>query len=327
MIALVFSTRNGISTLPAMLERLAALRIPSGGLRILAVDNGSHDGSGALLRQWRDRLPLEVIEYPIAGKNLALNRALDHLRRSRSEPELVVFTDDDVLPREDWLVQLARSAAEHPDIDLFGGRIVPQWPATTPDWLNQVRDYFGVLFAATETDEGPCAGGEIFGPNMAIRGGVLAAGARFDPRIGPNGLAGYAMGSETEFLQRLERTGHRCAFVADAVVGHQVKPAHLTVESVLSRAFRHGLGKGLLDGRDPSRGRSLARVAAALLASEAKALAARLPWWRSRRLHVLYGRQWQRGYCTAWIESKSFGLLRERRGFRTDRNILGAPNR
>ena len=108
MIVLVFSTRNGMATLPAMLSRLALLAIPPGGLRMLAVDNGSSDGSGDLLRDWSKRLPLEVIEYPIAGKNQALNRALDHLRRSRSQPGLVVITDDDILPEADWLVRLAQ---------------------------------------------------------------------------------------------------------------------------------------------------------------------------------------------------------------------------
>ena len=331
MIVLLFSTRNGMATLPVMLARLAALAIPPGGLRMLAVDNGSSDGSGDLLRQWGKRLPLEVIQYPIAGKNQALNRALDHLRRSRSQPELVVITDDDILPEKDWLVRLAQAAREQPDADLFGGRIVPQWPGPLPHWLAQLEDYFGVLFAITAHRGGCCTGHDIWGPNMAVRGALFAAGARFDPHVGPNGQACFAMGSETEFLLRMERAGHRGYFVANACVGHQIKPGQITRQSVLERAFRHGLGKG---GRalDPAPRAELVsgllRDAGSALASELKALLALLRIWPRHRLRVLYGRQWQRGYVTGRIESLWPQLAGSAiRKVRKGRNIPAVPSR
>lgn len=40
----------------------------------MAVDNGSTDGSGDLLRSAAGRLPLTVLTEPAKGKNRALNR-------------------------------------------------------------------------------------------------------------------------------------------------------------------------------------------------------------------------------------------------------------
>jgi hypothetical protein len=80
---------------------------------------------------------------------------------------------------------------------------------------------------------------------MAIRGKVLRNGARFDPRFGPDGTNVYPMGSETEFVDRLEGVGHRAYFVANARVGHLVGPYQLTENCVHLRAYRAGLGFAL----------------------------------------------------------------------------------
>jgi glycosyltransferase involved in cell wall biosynthesis len=202
----MFTTRDGMTTLPRMLERLAGVRRPP-GLRIVAVDNGSTDGTGALLRDWSGRLPMQVVDCPLPGKNRALNVALDRIGPALADAELVVVTDDDILPREDWLVRLLLAARSEPRADMFGGVIEPRWPHTPPDWLMALDGNFPILFAATTRRHGPCSSRDIYGPNMAVRGRVFAAGARFEPSIGPDGTRRYGMGSESEFLRRLERAG------------------------------------------------------------------------------------------------------------------------
>jgi glycosyltransferase involved in cell wall biosynthesis len=299
---LLFTTRNGMTTLPRMLERLARLRRPP-GLRIVAVDNGSSDGTGALLRDWAGRLSMQVFDFPMPGKNRALNAALDRIGPTLADADLVVVTDDDILPREDWLERLLAAARTQPQADLFGGVIEPDWPHPPEGWLLALEGMFPVLFATTGASHGPCTAFDIYGPNMAVRGRVLAAGARFEPGIGPDGSGRFGMGSESEFLRRLERAGHRAFFCGDAVVGHQVEPQQMTPGSVVSRAYRYGFGRAMMDTQARPRFALLPSALHRVSVGELKALAALSPWWRDRLLRVRFQRQVQRGYMHALLRA------------------------
>lgn len=297
---LLFTTRDGMATLPCTLAAFERLRLPP-GTRIVAVDNASRDGSGALLRQAAGRLPMTVIDAPVAGKNRALNHALDRIAPWLDGAELVVVTDDDVVPRPDWLLRLHAAARAAPRADLFGGSIVPVWQAPPPGWLTAMPDAFAVLFAVTDAREGPCSAREIYGPNMAVRGRLLAAGARFEPGIGPDGTKRFGMGSESEFLRRMERLGHRAYFCAGALVGHQVEPGQLTQASVIARANRYGYGLALMDRQSSPRSYLAAPALARWAERELKALGALLPFWAERRFGTRYAREIRRGYLRALL--------------------------
>lgn len=241
MITVLFSTFNGADTLPAMLDSLTRLVPPPGGWKLVAVDNGSTDGSGDLLRSFAGRLPLTVLSEPAKGKNRALNRGLEI-----AEGDLVVLTDDDIVASGGWLTAWAAVADRLPGFDIFGGRILPRWAMEPPEWLlGEVP--LGPVYAATDPawTEGPIRAGCVWGPNMAVRRRVFEAGHRFDERIGPDGTTSYAMGSETEFTMRLEGLGFRCAHSPAPVVEHQIQAASMTQEWVLRRAFRYGRGERL----------------------------------------------------------------------------------
>src|SRR6185369_11540023 len=158
------------------------------------------------------RLPLTCMTERGRGKNRALNAALPFFAG-----ELIVLTDDDVVPNRDWLVQLQRAANAHPEYSVFGGRILPLWLQEPAPWLLDLIPQ-GMTYALTPEDQmsGPIAGRNVWGPNMAVRAAVFAPGVRFDEAIGP-AEGTYIMGSETEFTTRLERMGHRCWHVRDAV--------------------------------------------------------------------------------------------------------------
>ena len=200
----LFASHNGSSTLPAMMEAFTRLEPPAGGFKIIAVDNASTDHTGEILSRYQSWLPLTILSQPARGKNKALNFAIPALAG-----DLVVFTDDDVMPEFDWLIRLRGAAAEHPEYDIFGGRITPHWIEEPPGWL---FDLLPSAMAYALTDEhletGPISAGLVWGPNMALRARVFADGSRFNEAIGP-GPGQYIMGGETEFTLRLQNRGHR----------------------------------------------------------------------------------------------------------------------
>jgi len=233
-LTILFSTHNGASTLPHMLDALERLEAPAGGWKLVAVDNASTDDSATILQERASRLPLTVLSEPRLGKSVALNTGL-----AAVEGDLVVLTDDDVTPHPQWLAAWRRLADDQPDYDIFGGAIEPVWPAPPAAWI--LKDVPKGFFAGTDFKEGPAAPHEIWGPNMVVRRSVLDR-ISFNDGIGPNGTMRYATGAETEFVMRAVKAGHRCWHAPDIVVGHLIEPRQLTEQWILQRAFNHARG-------------------------------------------------------------------------------------
>ncbi|HTR21214.1 MAG TPA: glycosyltransferase [Gemmatimonadales bacterium] len=249
MLTVLMATRNGERLLPQVLEAYGRLREPPGGWKLVIVDNGSDDRTLQCLDAFTTRLPLTRLSEPAPGKNLALNTGLAAIAG-----DLVVFTDDDVFPRPDWLVELRRAADAHEDHAVFGGAVLPRWEAPPPDWiLAWVR--LGPVFTLSDPSlpEGPMRPYYVYGPNMAVRARVFAAGFRFDPTIGPR-VGDYAMGSETEFVQRLHDAGYRAWHCRSAVVEHFIRRHQLSRSWILGRAVRYGRGQLRLGTRDVPNG-------------------------------------------------------------------------
>ncbi len=238
MLSVIFSSLNGGDGLRDTLETLTRATPPRGGWRLIAVDNASTDGTGDLLRSYADRLPLIVLDEPQPGKNRALNRAM-----GVAEGDFYIFTDDDILVEEDWLVQWRAVADAQPDFDIFAGRTVALWPhEVSEQFLKGLQK--GVLFAQHEDDlaEGPCETHFVYGTNMAIRASAFASGVRFSDAIGPDRSANYAMGSDTEMARRLAALGHKTWFASAPVVRHIVPTEHLKPDWILKRGYRWGRG-------------------------------------------------------------------------------------
>jgi glycosyltransferase involved in cell wall biosynthesis len=239
-IDILMATHNGARTLPAMLEALARLSPPKRSWRLLAVDNASTDATRPLLEQWRERLPIVVLSCETPGKTPAL---LAGARRVSGD--LVVFTDDDVVPAPEWLAELEAAADAGPDAGLFGGRIEPAPMTGASPWFEASIDFHSELFALTDQPAGPVdAVAHIFGPNFLIRREHLDVIGQVDPDIGPTFTRqrNYAMGQDTIIIEALVRRGVAARFAPKASVKHMVRAQQTELDFMLARAERHGRG-------------------------------------------------------------------------------------
>jgi glycosyltransferase involved in cell wall biosynthesis len=237
MLTVIFATRNGMRTLPAVLEAYRLLQAPRGGWKLIVVDNASTDRSRDTIVSFQDRLPLTCLSEEKPGKNAALNTAVAH-----AEGDLVVLTDDDVFPKPDWLVRLRSAADDQPTYSIFGGVVLPRWESVPPDWVVKWVPLEPVFtITPSSLQEGPMDHHFVFGPNMAVRTEVFAKGFHFDPTIGPQG-SNYAMGSETEFVSRLANSGYGAWHVHNARVEHFIRDFQMTSSWILRRAIRFGRG-------------------------------------------------------------------------------------
>ncbi len=238
MLTVLMATHNGARTLPTVLEAYCLLEMPRGGWKVVIVDNGSTDSTPKAVSSFAQKLPLTYVFEPKRGKNAALNTGINHI-----EGDLIVCTDDDAVPRPDWLVQLRTVADAQPLFSIFGGVILPKWEMNPEPWI---LDWvpLDVAYALTNPNwpEGPITPRRIYEPNSAYRAHIFKAGYRFDPAIGPSG-SNYPMGSGSEFHVRLIKAGYTAWHCKRAVVEHIVRKSQMEKDWVLGRAFRYGRGQ------------------------------------------------------------------------------------
>lgn len=247
-LSVVLATRNRAEQLVETLQAYERLDTASLSWELVVVDNASTDDTAAVLDRARDRLPLVVLYTADSGKNRALNTALGRLHG-----ELIVFTDDDVLPATDCLQAYAGAARRWPEHAIFGARIEPSFPADTPQWLSSPAFFFGTTaFARYQpaTSEGVVSR-HPFGPSFAVRHRALAD-YRFPGHLGPQGQA-YAMGGEAGLLRAMAANGHAFVYVPSAQVQHVVRPEQLTEQWLMQRAHNKGRGQIYLPSRKKTR--------------------------------------------------------------------------
>lgn len=230
-VSIIVATRNRAASLARTLDALVAQEWPRDRYEIIVADNGSTDGTSAVVQHCArrpDACAARCVFVPTGGKSQAVNAALPLARG-----EIFAFTDDDVRPEREWLSQLAHSFDDR-DVDFVAGRILPDWEVQAPAWISSAL--YGVLAipdggtARLPIRRGVNEHVMPIGANMAVRASVMRrlGGLRVD--LGK--LDGtLRTGEDHEFFLRLLHDG-RCGVYEPAAVVHHTVP-----ESRLNRSY------------------------------------------------------------------------------------------
>lgn len=220
-----------------MLSSLARLVQPKSGWKLIAVNNASTDDTLRILKEYQDQLPMVIVEEARPGKNNALNKALSYL-----DGDLIVYTDDDIIPDKHWLVELEKAAEHYGDASVIAGQVRHHWLKKPPQWLERLaadgRSYAGTPVGKVSEDIVPY---EIKGANFLVRRNILGMFS-FSGDVGPDGTKSYVAGSESDFLSKVANAGYKLKFAPDAIVFHIVRPEQVGIRPVLARYFRIGKG-------------------------------------------------------------------------------------
>lgn len=211
-ISVVIPNWNGLSHLGTCLSALRAQTWRE--FETILVDNGSQDDSVAFVRE---NFPeVRVVALPDnRGFSGGVNAGI-----AASRGEFIALLNNDTRAEASWLAALHRATLERPEYGMFASRVVL---FDRPEILDSAGDGLtrsGAPFKRRHL-EPVCAceqGAEVFGPSGSAalyRRDVIEDAGGFDEDF-------FLVHEDVDLALRANLRGHRCWYVADAVVLHKV---------------------------------------------------------------------------------------------------------
>ena len=177
---------------------------------------------------------------PAAGLSSARNRALVD-----SPHDLILFTEPDALPDEQWAFHLSQSLAK-PRVAVVGGRIVPRWHRKPMAIVRSrlVAEQYSMLdLGVSEID---CR--QLVGASFGVNRRLLGDDAYFDENLGRrDGI--LLSGEETDLCRRSLERNLRNVYNGRALTHHQVLAERITYEWIMRRIFFTGVSRAMRGGR------------------------------------------------------------------------------
>lgn len=233
-VTVAIPTYNRAAILRQTLATLARQDFPATDWELLVIDNASTDDTPAAVAEFAGSLPPPryLLERE-QGLNHARNRAIAEARG-----EVLIFGDDDILVRPDWVRQMSEpllADAAPRRIGALGGEVIPVFPEGVPEY---VKTWHRPL--RFRADLGPVGGrNSPMGANLAFRRAVFAEHGLFRADLDRKG-GSLLSGGDSEMIQRLRRAGLEIWFAPDAEVQHQMPATRTAFRYVARHAFDNG---------------------------------------------------------------------------------------
>jgi glycosyltransferase involved in cell wall biosynthesis len=275
-VSVCVSSRNRAHLLPRLVAALEAQTLNPDSFEVIIVDDGSTDDTRQALKELQKSTPLHFVTLSGTGSGAAAGRNLAW--RAASAP-IVAFTDDDCMPRSDWL-EAGLEVMNRPPRRVAAGRVRPirgeEHKLDFFSYIPLVNDSNAFWFAT--------ANAFFHREDLELVGG-------FDER--------FAKAEDTDLAWRVIDHGAEPVFIPGAVVGHEVRQRSAW-ESFLDQpgwsdtvaVFRHrpSARKALLYRRlfwKPEHAKALLLIFGGLLAiKDWRALVLALPWLHDRTCGV-----------------------------------------
>jgi GT2 family glycosyltransferase len=201
---------------------------------VVVVDDGSPQPVTEDVAPTTDIFELRIIRQENAGPAAARNRGA---RKARGE--ILAFTDDDCLPRPDWLSTLTREILSHTQALVgsltFNGLPDNNWSATNQLIIDLVYDYF---------NRDPENAYFLASNNLACRRELFQELGGFDtafPRAGAE---------DRDFCDRWRMTKHPIRLIREPLVEHRHAQ---TLRKFLDLHYRYGCGAFLYQAKRKER--------------------------------------------------------------------------
>lgn len=222
--SVIVCTYNRADSLQETLQAIKAQELPGGyQWEVVVVDNNSTDRTRVVVEELREDWP--GLRYEFEGQQ-GLSCARNH-GIAVAQGDIVLFTDDDVLPEPDWVAITVAGMTKY-EADACGGFIAPIWETPPPSWMTERFHGFLAIrtervddYIITKVSDAP------FGANMAFRRKLFDCVGGFDTTRGRKGAV-LASGEDGELFERILSAGLKAVFLGQARVHHKVESFRLT---------------------------------------------------------------------------------------------------
>jgi len=244
-IYILIATASNPYHLSDTLRSLAKCDLPSCLRSIFIIENGKVCGTEAVVRKFKEQLPIEYIFCPEFGKSNALNYGI---AKYIPDDGFVLFSDDDVRFNPKWITSYKNYAFRYGHGHYFGSafkvdyeeipdsELVKYLPASAKGlddshYLSKTRTKFlGFNYGAFKID-------------------IVNAGM-FDPNLGP-GSSLRATGQEFNMQNRLYERGCIPVFIPNNYVWHLVPKEKCNRNWLFQRKIKKGKKRSYTLNRNP----------------------------------------------------------------------------
>ena len=233
-ITVAVPTYNRGKSISATLEAIAEQNFPRESYELIVVDDGGKDSTKEIIREFsrKSGFPIKYLwqenRGPAAARNLAIRN---------SKAPIIAFTDDDCVPKSDWLEKIASAFSKDKDAMIVGGETIPpkgMIVAAVGQGLTK-NAFFDYVNGKKET---------IFFPtcNAAFRKAVFGKAGYFDEDFP------LAAGEDLEFSWRCFKKGLKLLYAPEIIVTHYCNP---NLRAYARQSFNYGRGNYIAKLKQP----------------------------------------------------------------------------
>jgi len=240
--SVVVCTFNRSASLRRMLKSLQEMVIPDHlTCEVIVVDNNSDDDTRLVFEEIEKHFK-SGIRYVFEDK-----KGLSHARNrgiKEAGGEIIAFTDDDVIIDKHWIQNIDKAFKEYDDVVCVGGKILPVWEMSRPQWLKP--DLYGYLALLDKGDSAVYVDAlDIWGANFAVKSEMFKKYGLFDTNLGRMPAKLYS-GEEAEFLLRLQNAGEKILYYPLSIIHHNIPAYRMSKKYLRKWKFDKGELEGIL---------------------------------------------------------------------------------
>ena len=234
-VSIIICTRNRAEALTQTLVAMQQVCVPdTWQVELIIVDNASTDDTPVVVQNcWLPAIHVRYVLEERPGKALALNTGLKAARG-----RVALFTDDDVRPPHNWLVNMAEPILTGKVAAMAGGVHIA--PHLRRSWMHPLALAW---FASTE-GIADSSFATMLGANCAFARVVLSKVPGYDVELGP-GRLGFM--EDVLFSWQLHQAGYKMGSAMNTAVEHHFEPNRMARASLIDRAMREGHSQAYFD--------------------------------------------------------------------------------
>lgn len=222
--SVVVATYNRPQSLALLLEGLAKQTLPRDDFEVVVVDDGSAEDVTPVVSRFEQALSVTLLRQENSGVAVARQRGVE-----RASGRIIVFLDDDMRVREDFVAQHLAQHDGHDDRVILGRLLAPAGEQIS--LFERSHAYRLDRLAELWTAPGSVSGHNVYTGNMSLPRELFFRAGGFDKAF---------FIEDTELGVRLQAVGAQFFFAPLAASEHASD--HMSLDAWLRRAVKEGRG-------------------------------------------------------------------------------------